>query len=118
MIINNEPPEASNIFEVNFTPDYFYDVLDLKDTWLAFMVILGVIFLILLLLFIGLRQRIRIAIKLIEQGSKAVGQMCSSLPWPIVTFTSHVLVAAWFFGVAMFISTMAKEEFHIHYERK
>ena len=118
MMNNEEPPEANNIFQVNFTPDYFNDVLELKDTWLAFMTIVGVIFLILLLLFIALRQRINIAIKMIEEGSKAVGQMCSSLSFPIIPFTSHALVAAWFVGVAMFLSTSGEEEFYIQYEGK
>ena len=43
------------------------DFLKQRDTWLAFTCVLGIIFLVIVCLFIFLRQRILIAIALIEQ---------------------------------------------------
>ena len=77
------------------------DFLKQRHTWLAFTVVLGIVFLVIICLFIFLRevtghwsvsmvkltsllQRILIAIALISQGSRAVGHMFSSLFFPII----------------------------------
>ena len=65
---NNDPDADNNIFGVNITPDYFDDVLALKDTWLAFSIISGFFTLIIILVFIALRKRISLAIALLDQG--------------------------------------------------
>ena len=64
-ILDNVDMEQSDktIFDVDFTPDYFNEVLQLRDTWLAFIVILSIILVVILLILIALRQRIQIAIK-------------------------------------------------------
>ena len=70
-VYNTEDPDSiadNNLFQVNITPDYFHDVLKLKDTWLAFSIISGIFTLIILLIFIALRQQISLAIELINQG--------------------------------------------------
>ena len=88
--------------QLNITPEIFNDFLKQSDTWLAFTVILGILFLVIICLFIFLRkvvrssvilmtilflvQRIQIAIALIEEGSKAVGTMFSSLFFPIIPY--------------------------------
>ena len=71
---------------MNWTPYFLEDILQLRDTWLALTIILTIVFLIILLLLIFLRQRICIAIALIQQGSKAVGQMYSTLLFPLIPF--------------------------------
>jgi choline transporter-like protein 2/4/5 len=47
----------------------------------------------------------QIAIELIEEGSKSVGQNFGSIFFPIVPFLLHVVVVAFFAGVAMFLSS-------------
>jgi hypothetical protein len=42
--------------EVNLTPYYLDDVLKLRDTWLAFTIILAIIFFIIFCVFLFLRQ--------------------------------------------------------------
>jgi choline transporter-like protein 2/4/5 len=49
-----------SILEVNFTPDYLNDVLALRDTWLAFVILLAILAIIILLILIALRQRIQV----------------------------------------------------------
>ena len=105
-----------SILELNFTPDYFYNVLQLRDTWLAFTILIGIIFLVLILLLLSLRKRIVIAIKMIEQGSKAVGQMCSSLIFPVIPFLFHAVVALSAITIAMYLASYGEKEYHIYYE--
>ena len=109
------PDGANNIFQVNFTPDYLKDVMALSDTWLAFTCITGFLSLIILLILIALRQRIQIAIKLIEQGAKAVGHMCSSIFFPLVPFVLHVVIVAWFAFVALYLSSAGEKTYTITY---
>ena len=104
-----------NIFQVNITPTYFNDVLALADTWLAFSVILGIIFFIVLLILVVLRQRIEIAIKLIKQGSKAIGQVFSTIFWPVFPFLLHAIVLLWFGGVACYLQSAGNTEYKIYY---
>ena len=42
--------------QVNITPYYLDDVLGLRDTWMAFTIILAIIFFVILCIFIFLRQ--------------------------------------------------------------
>ena len=53
--------------QLNWTPEIVDDFLKQRDTWLAFTSVVGIIFLVVVCLFIFLWQRIRIAIALIEQ---------------------------------------------------
>ena len=55
------------ILQLNWTPEIIDDFLKQKNTWLAFTSVVGILFLVVVCLFIFLWQRIRIAIALIEQ---------------------------------------------------
>ena len=70
--------------QVSWTPYFLEDILLLRDTWLVLSIILSFSFLLVLLLLIFLRQRIVLAIGLIQNGSKAVAQMCSTLLFPLI----------------------------------
>ena len=50
-------------------------------------------------------SRIKIAIELIEEASIAVGDMMSTLFFPIVPFILEVIFVGWFFTVAAFLSS-------------
>jgi len=117
-ILDNVDMEQSDktIFDVDFTPDYFNEVLQLQDTWLAFIVILSIILVVILLILIALRQRIQIAIKLIEQGSKAVSHMMSTLFFPIVPFCLHLFVIACFLTIAILLSSVRSPNNTIYFK--
>merc|ERR1719419_626770 len=112
----NLEDSSKNIFEVDFTPEYFQEVLMLKDTWLAFIVILSIILGIILLILIALRQRIQIAIKLIEQGSKAVSSMLSTLFFPVVPFALHLFVIGSAMTIAVLLSSVRSPNNTIYYK--
>ena len=77
--------------QINFTPNYGRDFLNLAQTWLAFSIILGIIFLVVALVLIVLRKRIALAIELIQESSKAVAHMPGTLVWPLTPFILHVV---------------------------
>ncbi|XP_060037710.1 choline transporter-like protein 2 isoform X1 [Erinaceus europaeus] len=79
--------------------------LHLRQTWLAFMIILSVIEVIIILLLIFLRKRILIAIALIREASKAVGYVMCSVLYPLVTFFLLCLCIAYWASTAVFLST-------------
>lgn len=53
--VKDLPSAQGNVFMVNFTPDYAKDLLALGDTWLAFTIILGIIFVVIVMILIVLR---------------------------------------------------------------
>ncbi|KAG5279019.1 hypothetical protein AALO_G00105230 [Alosa alosa] len=79
--------------------------LHLRQTWLAFMIILAIVELVIIILLIFLRKRILIAIALIKEASRAVGHVMSSLVYPLLTFFLLSLVIAYWAVTAVFLST-------------
>ncbi|XP_041335594.1 choline transporter-like protein 2 isoform X1 [Pyrgilauda ruficollis] len=79
--------------------------LHLRQTWLAFLIILCVLELVIILLLIFLRKRILIAIALIKEASRAVGHVMSSLLFPLCTFFLLCLCIAYWASTAVFLST-------------
>ena len=126
--LSTDPAAHKNIFQLNWTPEIVDDFMKQKDTWLAFTSILGILLFFCLCLFAFLWKRIRIAVALIEEGSVAVGQLCSALFFPVVPFLlqvtdsiflwpvyasilcMQVLVAVWFLAVALSLSTWSEPE--------
>ena len=106
-----------NILQVNYTPQFLNDVFELRHTWLTFTIILGIIFVIILCLFVALRQRINIAIKMIEHGSKAVSNMCSSLVFPLFPFFLHACVVVWFVFIGMHLASITEKQYNVYYDQ-
>ena len=88
---------------------YYYN----KNTWLVLGIILSVVTLIILCVLLFLFKRIQIAIELIEEASKAVGEMPSILFFPIVPFFAQLLVIIWFCLVGMFLATSGSKEYKV-----
>ncbi|XP_049644423.1 choline transporter-like protein 2 [Suncus etruscus] len=79
--------------------------LHLRQTWMAFMIILSVLEVIIILLLIFLRKRILIAIALIKEASRALGYVMCSILYPLVTFCLLCLCIAYWACTAVFLST-------------
>ncbi|KAM3926121.1 choline transporter-like protein 2 isoform 3-T3 [Leptodactylus fuscus] len=79
--------------------------LHLRQTWLAFMIILCIMEVVIILLLIFLRKRIMIAIALIKESSRAVGHVMCSLVFPLFTFLLVCLCIAYWAITAVFLST-------------
>ncbi|XP_031419692.1 choline transporter-like protein 2 isoform X2 [Clupea harengus] len=79
--------------------------LQIRQTWLAFMIILAIVEVVIIILLIFLRKRILIAIALIKEASRAIGHVMSSLVYPLITFFLLSLVIAYWGVTAVFLST-------------
>uniref|UniRef100_A0A8C5I0Q7 Choline transporter-like protein n=1 Tax=Gouania willdenowi TaxID=441366 RepID=A0A8C5I0Q7_GOUWI len=90
--------------ELGFQTD-FTVYLEVRQTWLAFMIILAVVEVIIIFLLIFLRKRILIAIALIKEASRAIGHIMCSLLYPLFTFVLLAVVICYFVVVAVFLST-------------
>uniref|UniRef100_A0A8C0HRU7 Choline transporter-like protein n=1 Tax=Buteo japonicus TaxID=224669 RepID=A0A8C0HRU7_9AVES len=76
--------------------------LHLRQTWLAFMIILCIVEVVIILLLIFLRKRILIAIALIKEASRAVGHIMMSLLFPLCTFFLLCLCIAYWASTAVY----------------
>ncbi|XP_054636088.1 choline transporter-like protein 2 [Dunckerocampus dactyliophorus] len=79
--------------------------LEIRQTWLAFMIILSISEVFIILLLIYLRRRILVAVALIKEASRAVGQLTSALFFPLVTFSLLSVIIAYWATTAVFLST-------------
>uniref|UniRef100_A0A8D3DMC5 Choline transporter-like protein n=1 Tax=Scophthalmus maximus TaxID=52904 RepID=A0A8D3DMC5_SCOMX len=86
-------------------PTDFSVYLQIRQTWLAFMIILAIVDVIIILLLIFLRKRILIAIALIKEASRAIGHVMCSLLYPLFTFFLLAIVIAYWAVTAVFLST-------------
>ncbi|XP_063759355.1 choline transporter-like protein 2 isoform X2 [Eleginops maclovinus] len=90
--------------EIGFQTD-FTVYLQIRQTWLAFMIILAIVEVIIILLLIFLRKRILIAIALIKEASRTIGHVMCSLFYPLFTFLLLAIVIAYWAVTAIFLST-------------
>ncbi|XP_059827094.1 choline transporter-like protein 4 [Hypanus sabinus] len=84
-----------------------------KETWLAVLIILAVLEAIIILLLIFLRKRILIGIALIKEASRAVGHIMSSLAYPLVTFILLVICVAYWGMTALYLATSGQPLYRI-----
>ncbi|XP_056443034.1 choline transporter-like protein 2 isoform X2 [Gadus chalcogrammus] len=87
--------------------------LQIRQTWLAFMIILAIVEVVIILLLIFLRKRILIAIALIKEASRAVGHVMSSLFYPLLTFFLLAMVIAYWAVTAVFLSTSNEQVYKV-----
>lgn len=86
--------------------NYVNSKLNKKSTWLVFTIVSTVALVVLLLIIIFLRKRIRLSIALIVEGSRAILEIKSSLAFPVFQWLLYLVVLIWFFGVAIYLSSM------------
>nr|XP_054770160.1 choline transporter-like protein 2 isoform X2 [Lytechinus pictus] len=87
--------------------------LRLQQTWLIIGIILAVVFLIMFLLTICLCSRIRIAVELISESSRAVSSMWSTLFWPIIPFLLQTGVIALWVVIAVYLATSQQPMYEV-----
>uniref|UniRef100_A0A671Q4Z5 Choline transporter-like protein n=1 Tax=Sinocyclocheilus anshuiensis TaxID=1608454 RepID=A0A671Q4Z5_9TELE len=102
--LKGKPDSDITISDIGFQTD-FRVYLQLRQTWLMFMISLAVIEAIIILVLIFLRNRVRIAIALLKEGSKAIGCIMSTLFYPIITFLLLALCIAYWAVTAVFLAS-------------
>ncbi|KAL8625996.1 hypothetical protein ACOMHN_012588 [Nucella lapillus] len=88
-------------FQMTFSKESFF---------LAMGIILAIILLILLLILLFLYQRIRIAIQLIKEGSRAIGNMMFTLVWPVFPFLFQLVVVALWLSIAVYLASIGRAQ--------
>ncbi|XP_029945417.1 choline transporter-like protein 2 isoform X2 [Salarias fasciatus] len=102
--LKGEPGADVTLQDLGFQAD-FTVYLQIRQTWLAFMIILAIVEVIIILLLIFLRKRLLIAIALIKEASRAIGYVMCSLFYPLFTFLLLAVVIAYWAVTAVFLST-------------
>uniref|UniRef100_A0A3Q3W290 Choline transporter-like protein n=1 Tax=Mola mola TaxID=94237 RepID=A0A3Q3W290_MOLML len=102
--LKGEPGANVTLKELGFQTDLSV-YLQIRQTWLAFMIILAIVEVIIILLLIFLRKRILIAIALIKEASRAIRHVMSSLFYPLFTFLLLAMAIAYWAVAAVFLST-------------
>ncbi|CAI2724040.1 unnamed protein product [Schistosoma spindalis] len=97
-------PEGSNDLEFSLDVASYFR---LASTWLALGIIFAILLVIILLILIFLRKRIRVAIAILNETSKAVSTMTSVLFWPILPFILELIVIAQVLFVAISLRTIS-----------
>ncbi|XP_076134410.1 choline transporter-like protein 5-B isoform X1 [Alosa pseudoharengus] len=103
-VLQGKPDADVTISDIGFQTD-FRVYLQLSQTWLIFMISLAVIEAIVILMLIFLRSRVRIAIALLKEGSKAIGYIMSTLFYPIITFFLLAVCIAYWAVTAVFLAS-------------
>ncbi|XP_031755703.1 choline transporter-like protein 5 isoform X3 [Xenopus tropicalis] len=98
------PGADLTIYDIGLQTD-FRVYLQLRQTWLAFMILLCIVEVIIILMLIFLRNRIRIAIALLQEGSRAIGYIMSTLFYPIITFILIAICISYWAVTAVFMAT-------------
>ncbi|CAN9505957.1 unnamed protein product [Ophioblennius macclurei] len=102
--LKGEPGANVTLQDLGFQTD-FTVYLQIRQTWLAFMIILAIVEVIIILLLIFLRKRILLAIALIKEASRAISYVMCSLFYPLFTFLLLAVVIAYWAVTAVFLST-------------
>ncbi|CAH0747568.1 unnamed protein product [Diatraea saccharalis] len=92
---------------------YAESIFSKKETWLGIMIVVSVVLLVLLLIVIFLRKRITIAIALIQEGSKAIIAIKTTVFFPIIPCVLQCAVIAYGIFVLMFIMSMGESAFRV-----
>ncbi|XP_023821142.1 choline transporter-like protein 2 isoform X2 [Oryzias latipes] len=110
--LKGEPGANVTIRDLGLQTD-FSVYLQIRQTWLAFMIILAVVEAVVILLLVFLRKRILIAIALIKEASRAIGHVMSALFYPLLTFVLLAVVIAYWAVTAVFLSTSNKQVYKV-----
>ncbi|XP_030053170.1 choline transporter-like protein 4 isoform X2 [Microcaecilia unicolor] len=104
--------EGQSIKDIQITTNLTV-LIQVQETWLAFLIILAVVEGMLLLILLFLRKRIVIAIALIKEASKAIGQMMSALFYPLITFVLLIICVAYWGMTALYLATSGEPLFRL-----
>ncbi|XP_045333834.1 choline transporter-like protein 5 isoform X1 [Leopardus geoffroyi] len=102
--LQGQPNSHLTIYDIGIQTDismYF----QLKQTWFTFMVILCLLEVFIILMLIFLRERIRISIALLKEGSKAIGYIPTTLVYPLLTFIFLSICISYWAVIAVYLAT-------------
>ncbi|CAF0740148.1 unnamed protein product [Rotaria sordida] len=102
------------ITEFKFVTDANY-YRNLPITWLIIGIISGLLLIISILILLAILKRLRIALAILKEASKAVGYNFFSLFWPFIPFLLQIGVFFYWAIVAIYLATSGKPIYRITY---
>lgn len=109
--LKNQDVTAKWGFDEAFALNFSY-YLQLKETWLAFACTTSTFLAIFIFLLLILCSRICLAIELIKEGSRAIGNMIFTLFWPIIPFILQLCLVVYMGFSVAYIASMGNSEFY------
>ncbi|XP_077391888.1 choline transporter-like protein 5-A [Festucalex cinctus] len=79
--------------------------LQLRETWTILLASLGVTEVSILLILVIMRRRIKLAIALLREASKAIGHIMSTLFYPVVTFILLTACVSYWAVIAVYLAS-------------
>ncbi|XP_058246172.1 choline transporter-like protein 5-B isoform X3 [Hemibagrus wyckioides] len=110
--LKGKPDADVSITDLGFQTDYRI-YLQLRQTWLIFLIVLAVMELVIILLLIFLRRRVCIAIALLKEGSRAISYITSTLFYPIITFLLLTVCIAYWAVTAVFLASSGEAVYKV-----
>ncbi|KAE9552690.1 hypothetical protein FO519_004096 [Halicephalobus sp. NKZ332] len=104
--------ESGAVNDYSFQP-VFYLYFEMPTTWMIFGIILSLLLLIIFIIFLFVRSRIKLAVAVIEETSRALGSMLSTLFFPIFPFGLHIIVFGIFGSIAIWLASSGEENCRI-----
>jgi choline transporter-like protein 2/4/5 len=101
---------SSDIAEFKLDASYY---LSLSVTWLVFAFLILIVLIVVVLVLIFLLRRLRLAIQLIKESSKAIAQMFYTLFFPIIPMFLQLIFLIYFVAVAVVLASSGKSLFKI-----
>ncbi|KAF2353312.1 Choline transporter-like [Trinorchestia longiramus] len=93
--------------------DQFSKYSELESTWLFLFFVFLTLLIVCILLLIILRKRINIAVALIGQASKAVGDMMSTLLMPVLPYLLQVVTISVFCVIAVYLASAGRPQYTV-----
>ncbi|XP_051789276.1 choline transporter-like protein 5 isoform X2 [Erpetoichthys calabaricus] len=110
--LRGRPGADVTISDIGFQTD-FRVYLQLSQTWLIFMIFLCITEAVIILMLIFLRNRVRIAIALLKEGSRAIGEIMSTLFYPIITFLLIAVCISYWAVTAVFLASSGESVYKV-----
>ncbi|XP_038574726.1 choline transporter-like protein 5-A isoform X1 [Micropterus salmoides] len=110
--IRDRPGSDVAIVEVGLHTD-LQVYLQLTQTWIILLVSLGVTEASILLMLIFLRRRVRVAIALLREASKAIGHIMSTLFFPVITFLLLTVCISYWAVTAVYLASSGEAVYKV-----
>ncbi|XP_034558101.1 choline transporter-like protein 5-A isoform X1 [Notolabrus celidotus] len=110
--LRDRPGSDVSIVEVGLQSD-LQVYLQLTQTWIILFVSLAVSEASILLMLIFLRRRVRVAIALLREASRAIGHIMSSLFFPVVTFLLVTVCISYWAVTAVYLASSGEPVYKV-----
>ncbi|XP_054870358.1 choline transporter-like protein 5-A isoform X2 [Amphiprion ocellaris] len=87
--------------------------LQLRQTWIIFLVTLGVIEASIFLMLIFLRRRVLMAVTLLREASKAISYIMSTLFFPVITFILLTICISYWGFIAIYLASSGEAVYKV-----